>query len=83
MDSRRPCICGRREENNPICICSSFPEQSDQIIHALVDTSVDIDEKIPLLLDGPNGDGGKVPNVRIRREGIITLITLFIDNELK
>ena len=43
---------------------------------------MDIDEKIPLLLDGPNGDGGKVPNVRIRREGKITFEITFIGSEL-
>ena len=36
--------------------------------------SVDVDEKIPLLLDGPSGDGGKIPNVRITRQGSVVSV---------
>ena len=52
------------------CICSSFPDQSEHIINALTNsTSMDVDETLPLLLDGPSGKKAKVPNVRIKREG--------------
>lgn len=70
MQSSNPCTCGRREENNPYCFCYSFPGQSDKIISALSNSAaVDVDEKIPLLLDGPDHDGRKVPNVHIKRHG--------------
>ena len=75
MQSSYPCKCGRREANNPLCICNSFPGQSDQIINALSHSAaVDVDERIPLLLEGPNGDGSKVPNVRIKRQGSLVSV---------
>ena len=69
MEDTKPCRCGCRERNNPLCICYSFPQQSDQIMSALGSSDRDVDENIPLLLDGPNGDKSKIPNVRIKRHG--------------
>lgn len=50
-------------------IARNFPQQSDQIMSALGSSDRDVDENIPLLLDGPNGDKSKIPNVRIKRHG--------------
>eukprot|EP00794_Sanderia_malayensis_P012305 gene12305-13574_t len=78
MDDSKPCKCGKREKNNPLCICYSFPRQSQQILDALESANDgDIDEKIPLLLNGPNGvDDTNVANVRITRRGsMVSLIS--------
>ena len=73
MEGSRTCRCGKREANNPLCICYSFPEQSEQIMNALGGSQEeDVDAKIPLLLDGPNED--KVPNVRITRQGSLVSV---------
>lgn len=56
-------------------IARSFPGQSDHIINALTNAAiVDVDEKIPLLLDGPSNDSIKVPNVHIKRHGSIVSV---------
>ena len=68
-------VCGRRDQHSPLCICFSFPGQSDHIINALTNAAiVDVDEKIPLLLDGPSNDSIKVPNVHIKRHGSIVSV---------
>ena len=75
MQSCYPCVCGRRNQTNALCICSSFPEQSDHIINALSSSAtIDVDEKIPLLLDGPSGDASKIPNVHIKRHGSLVSV---------
>ena len=75
MQSPQKYVCGPRDQNSPLCICFSFPGQSDHIINALTNsTIVDVDEKIPLLLDGPCNDNIKVPNVHIKRHGSIVSV---------
>lgn len=75
MQSPYSCVCGRRGQNDQLCICSSFPGQSDHILNALSSSvTIDVDETIPLLLDGPSGDGCKVPNVHIKRHGSIVSV---------
>ena len=75
MQSPYPCVCGRRRQNDTLCICSSFPGQSDHIINALSNSAtIDVDEKIPLLLDGPSGDPCKIPNVHIKRHGSVVSV---------